>query len=96
VKYLYGDENLFDKITDVHFHLQLLQRGQSEFQHFILPDQVYVLAEFFQLFCSVSAVPKFFHGRTPKIVFHIPRSPYLRKHSQGRRSCWQGVQFSGL
>jgi hypothetical protein len=73
MKYLDGDENLFYKIVVMHFHLQLLSRGQSEFQHFILLDQVYVLAEFFQLFCSVSAIPKFSHGRTPKISFSYPK-----------------------
>lgn len=77
MKCLYGDENLFYKMADMHFHLQLLRRGQSELQHFILPDQVYVLAEFFQVFCSVSAVPKFSRGRTPKMVLHIPRSPHM-------------------
>lgn len=47
------------------------------------------------IFFSVcqSAVPKFSHERTPKIVFHILRSPHLRKHSLGR-SCRRGVQFS--
>jgi hypothetical protein len=94
LKYLYSDENLFYNIAEMHFHLQLLQRGQSAFQHFILSDHVCVLAEFFQLFCSVSLVPKFSHGRTPEIILHILRSPHTRKHSQARRSCWQWLQFS--
>jgi hypothetical protein len=49
VKYRYSDENLFYNLAEMQFHLQLLQREKSEFQHFILPDHVCVLAEFFQL-----------------------------------------------
>ena len=94
MKYLCSDENLFYKNAEMHFHLQLLQRGQSEFHYFILSYHVYVLVEFFHLFFSLLAVPKFSHGRTPKIVFHILRSPHLQKHSLVGRSCRRGVQFN--